>query len=80
MSKVMQIRDVPDAVHDALTAAAHAQGLSLTRYLLRELEHLARRPQIVADNARVVRRTQAAVRGHSDRDTILAELHQGRGE
>jgi hypothetical protein len=77
--KVMHIRDVPDDVHGALVEAAKAQGLSLTRYMLRELELLARRPQIVRDNATVVRRTQAKVGGHADRDTILAVLHEGRG-
>lgn len=80
MPKVMHIRDVPDDVHDALAKAAEAQGLSLTRYMLRELEHLAKRPQIVRDNAAVVLRTQAKVGGHPDRDTILAVLHEGRGD
>lgn len=76
----MQIRDVPDDVHDALTEAAHAQGLSLTRYMLRELEHLAKRAQVVSDNAAVIRQTQASVQGSPDRETILAVLHEGRGE
>ena len=78
MSKVVQIRDVPDEVHDALVAAAEAAGLSLTRYLLRELEHLARQAQIVQNNAAVIRRTQSRVRGRPDRDTILSLLHEGR--
>ena len=34
VSRVIQIRDVPDDVHDALVEAAEAQGLSLTRYML----------------------------------------------
>lgn len=80
MSKVVQIRDVPDEVHDALVREAQAQGLSLTKYVLRELEHLAGRPQVVRDNARTVRRTQQTVRGRPDRKTILALLHEGRGE
>jgi hypothetical protein len=80
VSKVMHIRDVPDDVHDALAEAARAQGLSLTRYLQRELEHLAKRAQIVQENARVIRRTQAGVQGRPDRDTILSVLHEGRGE
>ncbi len=80
MSKVMHIRDVPDEVHDALVEAAQAQGLSLTRYLQRELEHLAKRAQVVGHNAGVIRRTQDSVRGRSDRDTILSVLHEGRGE
>jgi hypothetical protein len=80
MSKVMHIRDVPDDVHDALAQAAKAQGLSLTRYMLRELEHLAKRAQVVAGNTDVIRRTQARVQGGSDRDTILSVLHEGRDD
>jgi uncharacterized protein (DUF1778 family) len=79
MFRVIQIRDVPDDVHDALADAAQAQGLSLTRYMLRELEHLAKRSQTVHANAAVIRKTQAKVRGHVDRDTILTALHEGRG-
>lgn len=78
--RVIQIRDVPDDVHDALTVAAEAQGLSLTRFMLRELEHLARRTQAVQANAAVVRQTQAKVRGHVDRDAILDALREGRSE
>lgn len=78
MPKVMQIRDVPDDVHDALTQAAHAQGLSLTKFMLRELEQVARRAQIVLDNAALIRRTQSKVQGKLDRHTILAVLHEGR--
>lgn len=80
MSKVMQIRDVPDEVHHALAEAALAEGLSLTRYLLRELAHLAKRAQIVRSNAAVIRRTQSRVRGRPDRGTILSVLHEGRGD
>lgn len=80
MSKVMQIRDVPDEVHDSLAEAAAAQGLSLTRYLLRELEHLAKRAQVVQNNAAVVRRTQRTVKGAPDRAQILSVLHERRGD
>ncbi|MGH3423922.1 MAG: hypothetical protein ACRDQA_24110 [Nocardioidaceae bacterium] len=80
MSKVMHIRDVPDDVHDALVEAAEAQGLSLTRYVQRELEHLAQRGQIVQHNAAVIHRTQDQVQGRPDREEILSVLHEGRGE
>lgn len=80
MPKVLHIRDVPDDVHDALAEAAEAEGLSLTRYMHRELQHLARRTQIVQGNAEIIRRTQARVQGRSDRDTILAVLQEGRGD
>jgi hypothetical protein len=77
---VIQIRDVPDEVHDALASAAGEQGLSLTRYMLRELEQLARRAQAVKDNAVVIRDTQAKVKGDVDRAAILAALREGRGD
>ena len=80
VSRVIQIQGVPDDVHDALADAAQAQGLSLTRYVLRELEHLAKRCEAVQANATVIRQTQAKVRGHVDRDTILTALHEGRGD
>ena len=80
MARVIQIRDVPDEVHDALTDAAQAQGLSLTRYLLREMEHLAKRAQVVQDNAAVIRATQTKVRGRVGRDVILTALREARGE
>ncbi len=80
MPKVIQIRDVPEEVHKALADAAQAQGLSLTKYMLRELEHLATRAQIVHSNAGVIRETQAKVRGHVDRSAVLAAIHEGRGD
>lgn len=80
MPKVIQIRDVPDEVRDALAEAADAEGLSLTRYVRRELEHLARRSQRVRDNAVVVRQTQSQIGAHVDRDLILSTLHDGRGD
>jgi uncharacterized protein (DUF1778 family) len=80
MPRVIQIRDVPDDVHDALTDAAEAQGLSLTRYMLRELGHVANRARAVEANAAVIRETQSQVRGNVDRDMILTALHEGRGD
>lgn len=80
MSKVVQIRDVPDDVHDALVESARAEGLSLTRYMLRELEHLARVPQVARENAAAIRRTQEKVQGRADRKAILSVLDEGRGE
>ncbi len=61
MSKVIQIRNVPDNVHDLLIKAATSRGLSLTRYIRHELERLAKQAQLVQANAEIIRRTQAAV-------------------
>ncbi|GGK55006.1 hypothetical protein [Nocardia camponoti] len=80
MPKVIQVRDVPDDVHDALAATAAAEGLSLTRYLQRELTLLSRRATLtVAHNMDVIRRTQHEVQVQVDRATILSAIHEGRG-
>jgi plasmid stability protein len=44
MSKIVQIRNVPDALHRKLKAGAANSGRTLSDYLLSELEHLAQRP------------------------------------
>lgn len=80
VSRVIQIRDVPDDVHAALREAADARGISLTKYMQGELAQLAKRAQVVRDNAAVVRSTQARVKGGVDRKTILAAVHEGRDE
>lgn len=79
MAKVIQIRDVPDEVRDALAEAAAAEGLSMTGYVRRELEHLAGRSRRMRQNLDVVRETQGAVGGRVDREVVLSVLHEGRG-
>lgn len=44
MSKMVQIRNVPDALHRKLKARAADAGQTLSDYLLVELERLAARP------------------------------------
>lgn len=79
MSKIIHIRGVPDEVHDSLAAAAAAEGLSLTKFMLRELERLAARSRVAQHNVDVIRDTQAGVRGAAEREAILAVLQEGRG-
>lgn len=79
MAKVIQIRDVPDDVRDALARAASTEGLSLTGYVRRELEIVARRTQRAQENAATVEQTRARVGGAVDRDAILSALDDGRG-
>lgn len=80
MSKVIQIRDVPDDVHAAIARAAEERGLSLTGYLKLELTQLARRAAVVEHNVGVVRRSQARVGVPVDRAELQAALHEERGE
>ena len=44
MSRMVQIRNVPDALHRKLKARAAHSGQTLSDYLLAELERLAARP------------------------------------
>lgn len=79
MSKVIQIRDVPDDVHAALTRAAASRGLSLTRYMAAQVEELARREEATERNAAVIRGVQQRLTSHPDRSSILAILDEARG-
>jgi plasmid stability protein len=44
MSTMVQIRNVPDAIHRELKARAALAGLSLSNYLLREMKRSLERP------------------------------------
>jgi len=44
MSRMVQIRNVPDALHRKLKVRAAGSGQTLSDYLLAELERLAARP------------------------------------
>jgi plasmid stability protein len=44
MSRMVQIRNVPDVLHRKLKARARDAGQTLSDYLLAELERLAARP------------------------------------
>lgn len=46
MSKMIQLRHVPDELHRKLKARAAMEGLSLSGYVLRELERLAELPSL----------------------------------
>ena len=44
MSKMIQMRNVPDELHRKLKARAAMAGMTLSDYLLREVRHIAERP------------------------------------
>jgi plasmid stability protein len=44
MSKMIQIRDVPEEVHGTLKARAAREGMSLSDFIKRELERSVERP------------------------------------
>ena len=76
MSKMIQVRNVPDDVHRTLKVRAAAEGLSLSDYIKRDLEELAKQATIeeVFSSARA--------RGESgiSAEEIVSDLRQMRGE
>jgi hypothetical protein len=66
--KMIQVRNVPDDVHRTLKVRAAAEGLSLSDYLLRELERTANRPTL----DEVVGRIKAAGSVHPAEDSASA--------
>jgi plasmid stability protein len=53
---MIQIRNVPEAVHRTLKARAALTGMSLTDYLLTEIRQIAERPSLLEVRERVHRR------------------------
>jgi plasmid stability protein len=46
MSKMIQLRNVPDALHRGLKARAAMAGMSLSDYLLAEIKEVAEKPTL----------------------------------
>jgi plasmid stability protein len=57
MSKMIQIRNVPDSLHRRLKARAAMAGMSLSDYLLEEARRLVERPTAAELRARLEART-----------------------
>ena len=76
MPKMIQIRNVPDALHRRLKARAALEGKSLSDYLLAEIREIAERPTVEEMRARLSRRAPVtpsvepalAVRAERDRE------------
>jgi plasmid stability protein len=56
MSKTIQLRNVPDALHRSLKARAAMAGMSLSEYLLVEIKEIAERPTLAEMRERLHRR------------------------
>ena len=57
MSKMIQIRNVPDSLHRQLKSRAALEGLSLSDFLLKEIEQVAERPTLRELATRLATRT-----------------------
>lgn len=62
MSKMVQIRNVPDTLHRKLKARALDSGRTLSDYLLAELERLVARPTREEMLARLHRRKRVSLK------------------
>jgi antitoxin FitA len=56
MSRMIQLRNVPDSLHRTLKARAAMAGMSLSDYLLAEIRSLVDRPTLAELQERVRRR------------------------
>lgn len=73
MAKSIQVRAVPDRVHRTLRVRAANAGLSLSDYVLRELERVAARPPV----ADLLERANTR-HGGTPVDEIVAAIRDGR--
>ena len=67
MSKMIQVRNVPDALHRSLKARAAMARMSLSDYLLAEIKEIANRPTLIEFRERLRGRTPVNVKFHSKR-------------
>jgi antitoxin FitA len=76
MSKMIQVRDVPDAVHSTLKSRAAKEGMSLSDFIKRELEQIAQRPTM----REWLERTQQLkpIRSSKSPTQIIRELRDSR--
>lgn len=72
MSKMVQIRNMPDEMHRILKSRAAAQGLSLSDYLVQELRKSAELPTLQEWLQRVRSRTPVTP-DISSEDAVRAE-------
>jgi antitoxin FitA len=72
MSKMIQIRNVPDWMHRTLKARAAEAGMSLSDYLVKELRFIAERPTM-EEMRRRLNQLEPVVLSESAADAVRAE-------
>jgi antitoxin FitA len=76
MSKMIQLRNVPDDLHRSLKSRAALAGMSLTDYLLSEIKEIAERPTLAELRERLHTRKPVSARFDSAR--IIREEREAR--
>ncbi len=61
MSKMIQLRNVPDTLHRSLKSRAAIAGMSLSDYLLTEIKEIAERPTLAELRDRLHTRKQVSL-------------------
>jgi antitoxin FitA len=61
MARMIQVRNVPDALHRSLKARAAMTGMSLSDYLLGELREIAERPTLAEFRERLHKRRPVSI-------------------
>jgi len=76
MTKMIQLRNVPDILHRTLKARAAMAGMSLSDYLLAEIKEIAEKPTLAQLQERLHRRKP--VSGQFDSAQLVREERQAR--
>jgi plasmid stability protein len=76
MPATIQLRNVPDDLHQKLKARAALEGMSLSGYLIREIRQLAERPTMSEMMERLAQLTPVHLK--TSPVEILTELRDGR--
>jgi antitoxin FitA len=76
MSKMIQLRNVPDALHRSLKSRAALAGMSLSDYLLSEIKEIAERPTLAEMRTRLHQRAPVDLK--IDTVRLLREERQPR--
>jgi len=76
MSKMIQVRNVPDALHRGLKARAAMAGMSLSDYLLAEMREIAARPTLAELRDRLHKRKPVSAKLDSAR--LVEEEREAR--
>lgn len=73
MSKMLQVRDVPDDVHAELRRRSAAAGMSLSDFARQELTRVARRPSLADLLDRAARRNGDPMTFDEARESVRSE-------
>lgn len=76
MSKMIQLRNVPEGLHRSLKARAAMAGMSLSDYLLAEIKEIEARPTLGELREQLHKRKPVTVELHTAR--LVQEEREGR--